>query len=141
MTDAPQFKKHDRYKASSFRSYNTKMPERYDSAYFIDLFQLPLWHRRIVEELLPQIDSIDILDVGCGTGSLLLDLARGGAASLAGFDLAPNILEVAREKLLDTEARDRAGGWGISTLPELSSSPVIGRDREKAACTTYTPQD
>jgi ubiquinone/menaquinone biosynthesis C-methylase UbiE len=95
----PKFRKHDRYKASSYRSYNFKMPARYDSAYFQWLCQLPLWHRTIVEELRPQIDSARILDVGCGTGSLLADLARSGASSLAGVDLAPKILDVARQKL------------------------------------------
>jgi ubiquinone/menaquinone biosynthesis C-methylase UbiE len=99
VADVPLLRKYDRYKASSYRSYNFKMPARYDSAYFIKLCQLPLWHRSIVEELLPEIANIKILDVGCGTGSLLADLARSGATSLAGVDLAPNILEVAHEKL------------------------------------------
>lgn len=97
--EAPGFAKHDRYKASSYRSYNFKMPDRYDSAYFQTLCQLPLWHRTVVDELRPQLDSARILDVGCGTGSLLADMARSGANSLSGVDLAPKILEVAREKL------------------------------------------
>lgn len=99
MPEPPSFRKLDRYKASSYRAYTFKMPERYDSAYFIRLCQLPLWHRTILEELEGEIESADILDVGCGTGTLLADLARAGATSLAGVDLAPNILEVAREKL------------------------------------------
>jgi ubiquinone/menaquinone biosynthesis C-methylase UbiE len=99
MNETPAFRKHDRYKASSYRSYNFKMPDRYDTAYFQTLCQVPLWHRTVVEELRPQIESAQILDVGCGTGSLLADLARSGASSLAGVDLAPKILDVAREKL------------------------------------------
>ncbi len=99
MEEAPVFRKHDRYKASSYRSYNFKMPGRYDTAYFQKLCQMPLWHRTVVEELRPQIESARILDVGCGTGNLLADLARSGATSLAGVDLAPKILDVAREKL------------------------------------------
>jgi ubiquinone/menaquinone biosynthesis C-methylase UbiE len=99
MSGSPTFRKPDRYKSSSYRAYNFKMPSRYDSAYFIKLFQLPLWHRAVVEVLQAEIESADILDVGCGTGTLLTDLARSGATSLAGVDLAPNILDVAREKL------------------------------------------
>lgn len=99
MSEIPTFRKPDRYKASSYSAYNFKMPDRYDSAYFIWLFQLPLWHRTIVEALQPEIESIRILDVGCGTGSLLTELATAGATSLSGVDLAPKILEVAREKL------------------------------------------
>jgi len=104
MGEAPVFRKHDRYKASSYRSYNFKMPERYDTAYFQTLCQVPLWHRVVVEELQPRIESVRILDVGCGTGTLLADLARCGAKSLAGADLAPRILDVAREKLLAAHA-------------------------------------
>ncbi len=99
MSESPTFSKPDRYKLSSYRAYNFKMPGRYDSAYFIKLCQLPLWHRTVVEALETEIESADVLDVGCGTGSLLADLARSGASSLAGVDLAPKILEVAREKL------------------------------------------
>ena len=99
MSESPTFRKPDRYKSSSYRSYNFKMPSRYDSAYFVKLCQLPLWHRTVVETLQAEIKSADILDVGCGTGKLLADLARSGATSLAGVDLAPKILEVARANL------------------------------------------
>lgn len=99
------FGKPDRYKSSSYRSYNFKMPARYDSAYFIGFCQVPLWHRTILEELEADLPSVDLLDVGCGTGTLLLDLARAGAASLAGVDLAPKILDVARAKLSATETQ------------------------------------
>jgi ubiquinone/menaquinone biosynthesis C-methylase UbiE len=73
MSESPNFRKPDRYKSSSYRAYNFKMPARYDSAYFIKLFQVPLWHRTVVEALQTEIESVDILDVGCGTGTLLTD--------------------------------------------------------------------
>jgi ubiquinone/menaquinone biosynthesis C-methylase UbiE len=104
MDETPAFRKHDRYKSSSYRSYNFKMPSRYDTAYFQKLCQISLWHRTVVRELQPRIESAQILDVGCGTGSLLADLARSGANSLAGVDLAPKILDVAREKLSSAHA-------------------------------------
>jgi ubiquinone/menaquinone biosynthesis C-methylase UbiE len=105
MDEMPVFRKHDRYKASSYRSYNSKMPSRYDAAYFQKLCQLPLWHRTVVRALRPQIEFARILDVGCGTGSLLVDLALSGATSLAGVDLAPKILDVARKKLSTAHAK------------------------------------
>jgi ubiquinone/menaquinone biosynthesis C-methylase UbiE len=95
----PAFRKPDRYKASSYRAYNFRMPERYDSAYFVTLCQLPLWHHRIAAELKPHLASSSILDVGCATGRLLAGLGRAGATRLSGVDLAPNILAVARERL------------------------------------------
>lgn len=43
-----------------------------------------------------------ILDVGCGTGELLSQLVAQSYDSLAGLDLAPNMVGVAREKLGNT---------------------------------------
>jgi ubiquinone/menaquinone biosynthesis C-methylase UbiE len=101
MTEEPKFRKRDRYKSSSYHAYNTKMPGYYDSAYFVWFFQLALWHRTVVEELHYQVSTLDILDVGCGTGSLLAELAKSGATSLSGVDLAQGILNDARKKLTE----------------------------------------
>jgi len=95
----PTFRKHDRYKASSYRTYNFKMPERYDSSIWMTSCQIPLLDRAIIEELASRIGSLAILDVGCATGRLLGKLASAGATRLSGVDLAPNILEVARERM------------------------------------------
>jgi ubiquinone/menaquinone biosynthesis C-methylase UbiE len=99
MKDTPLFRKHDRYKVSSYRSYIYKMPERYDSLFWMSFCQIPLWDRMISAEIGDQIGSLAILDVGCATGRLLSTFARAGATRLHGTDLEPNILEVAREKL------------------------------------------
>jgi SAM-dependent methyltransferase len=97
MVELPDFRKPDRYKASSYRSYNFKMPSCYDTA---------IWSRgagridqMILEELGPGIGSLRILDVGCGTGRMLKSLADAGATHLFGADLAPRILDVAAAKL------------------------------------------
>ena len=97
MVEPATFRKPDRYKASSYRAYNGKMPSCYDTA---------IWSRgaasidrAIVEKLRASIRSLRILDVGCATGRLLDHLAEAGATHLAGTDLAPNILKVAAKKL------------------------------------------
>jgi ubiquinone/menaquinone biosynthesis C-methylase UbiE len=119
----PTFRKPDPYKSSSYRTYNFRMPARYDSMYLIKLCQLSLWHRTVVQALQTEIESADILDVGCGTGSLLAELARSGATSLAGVDLAPKILEVAREKLSAAGARaDLRAADAEEPLPWASES-------------------
>ena len=100
MVEVPTFRKHDRYKASSYRSYNFKMPARYDTCIWVK--GAPVWDRIIIEELRPHIGSLRILDVGCATGRLLERLAAAGATQLFGVDLAPRILEVAAEKLSKT---------------------------------------
>lgn len=97
MANLPAFRKHDRYKASSYRSYNFKMPSRYDTCIWTKYG--PLVDGLIIEELGPHLASLRILDVGCATGRLLLRLAEAGATDLSGVDLAPRILEVAAAKL------------------------------------------
>lgn len=99
MAETPNFAKPDRYKASSYDAYNVRLPERYDTSCWMWFCQVPLLDRTIIEELQPSVGSLDILDVGCATGRLLAKLAAAGAHRLSGTDLAPRILEVARDKL------------------------------------------
>jgi len=94
-----RFKKHDRYKRDSYRTYNERWVESYDDCVWQRICQVALWDDVVVAELLPGIEGLNILDVGCASGRLLCSLARAGAAGLNGTDLAPRILETAREKL------------------------------------------
>ena len=96
----PVFRKHDRYKASSYRVYNA-MGATYDTSFWMKFYQrgVSLADRAIIEALGPEIASLAILDVGCATGRLLLKLAQTGARCLSGVDLAPNVLEAAKGKL------------------------------------------
>jgi cytosine/adenosine deaminase-related metal-dependent hydrolase/ubiquinone/menaquinone biosynthesis C-methylase UbiE len=57
--------------------------------------------RRIFLSLLPPMQGLDVVDLGCGTGRWL-ELARdAGARSLVGVDLSPEMLSRARVKLGD----------------------------------------
>ena len=89
---------YDRYKASSYRAYNDKLPERYDATLSGRLLGVSRMDDFVLEELGDRIRDLDILDVGCATGRLLERLGRAGAGRLAGADLAPRILEGARRK-------------------------------------------
>jgi ubiquinone/menaquinone biosynthesis C-methylase UbiE len=99
MSKDPTSRKHDRYKASSYRAYNSYMVERYDTLIWCRLGKVDRYDRAVIDELGAQIESLSILDVGCATGRLLSSLAAAGAKRLSGVDLAPRILEAAREKL------------------------------------------
>jgi SAM-dependent methyltransferase len=104
MVETPDFAKPDRYKASSYEAYNVRLPQRYDTSRWMWFCQMPLLDKAIIDELPRSIGSLDILDVGCATGRLLAKLAAAGAHRLSGTDLAPRILDVARDKLAAQEA-------------------------------------
>jgi ubiquinone/menaquinone biosynthesis C-methylase UbiE len=98
MTE-PHFAKPDRYKLDSYRTFNFRLLEAYDSCIWLAYFRISRWDEIVVEELMPRLESADILDVGCATGRLMAALYDAGAKNVCGVDLAPRILDVARSKL------------------------------------------
>jgi ubiquinone/menaquinone biosynthesis C-methylase UbiE len=57
---------------------------------------------RKIRPLLNLQDGMRLLDVGCGTGSLLLELSGSGKVlNLYGIDLSPEMINAARVKLKD----------------------------------------
>ncbi|GAA1193903.1 SAM-dependent methyltransferase [Kitasatospora gansuensis] len=62
------------------------------------------WARRL-ETWLPS-GPVDVLDIGCGTGSLSLLVAEAGHR-VTGVDLAPRMVEQAREKLAAADLTGR----------------------------------
>jgi len=133
MVELPPFRMHDRYKASSYRSYNFKMPLRYDTCIWIKFCQTALWDRILVQELVSNTRALRILDVGCATGRLLQRLAEAGVTELFGVDLAPRILEVAREKLaktgslfeLQTADAEDSLPWGCDSFDAVTLTGVL----------------
>ncbi len=96
----------DRYKASNLKTFNVLRYERYDSQFWVRFFTRR-WDKAILnvlDEMLVDLKSLHILDVGCATGRLLNSLAHAGARSLAGTDLAPRILDIAAKKISQTDA-------------------------------------
>jgi demethylmenaquinone methyltransferase/2-methoxy-6-polyprenyl-1,4-benzoquinol methylase len=57
--------------------------------------------RRIGLAMVPPKDGMTVLEVGCGTGANLVLYQRAGC-EVAGVDLSPSMLEVARAKLGET---------------------------------------
>jgi SAM-dependent methyltransferase len=78
----------------------------YDDEYYADVrAREPVsWHMRLVASRLGELWRRSVLDVACGTGSWLSELAdRGG--SVAGIDISMRAVEAARERLPDADLR------------------------------------
>ncbi|MFF3113265.1 class I SAM-dependent methyltransferase [Kitasatospora sp. NPDC057904] len=78
---------------------------------------------RLLERWVPSAPSgpFDVLDVGCGTGSLSMLLARRGHR-VTGVDLAPRMLERARAKLAEA-------GLPARFLTGDAAAPPVGEER------------
>ncbi|GAB2895554.1 class I SAM-dependent methyltransferase [Streptomyces mayteni] len=77
------------------------------------------WRRRLRSWLPP--GPADVLDVGCGTGSLTLLMAEAGHR-VTGVDLAPGMIRQAREKF---QAADRGGRFLVGD----AAAPPTGAAR------------
>ena len=114
---------YDRYKTSSLKAYDVKLPERYDTSLAVRFLRVSVMDDFVLDDLGSEVPSLSILDVGCATGRLLNRLAAAGGRMLAGSDLAPRILEVARAKLMDRGVEaDLRSADAESSLPWSTDS-------------------
>lgn len=69
-----------------------------------------------------------VLELGCGTGELAAELARGSGARVTGVDISPKFIEVAqaqhRQPLLDFQVADVIGMGPVS--PEERYHYIVG---------------
>lgn len=68
----------------------------YDSVFDSLNASLRVRSRQLIEPL----EGMKVLDVGCGTGTNLLDYQQAGC-DVYGIDMSPSMMEIAREKLGD----------------------------------------
>jgi len=80
--------------------------------------------RRALEPLLPPLDGLDVVDLGCGTGRWLAAFKNSGARSLTGIDSSPEMLGVAKSKLSGT-ANLLLAGCTDAQLPGASADLLI----------------
>lgn len=71
-----------------------------------------------------QLDGLSILDVGCGTGELLVRFHQEGA-SVAGVDLSANMLAIAREKCMRHRFEPLLIEQSMTKLEEIGSFDII----------------
>ena len=93
-------------------------PRRYDSG--INVLSLG-WVERIKSEIAQNYISPgdNVLEIGCGTGSLAILCAEKGARAL-GFDSSPHMLNIARKKVEDK---------GLTEQIALMEMGVVEMDR------------
>jgi cytosine/adenosine deaminase-related metal-dependent hydrolase/ubiquinone/menaquinone biosynthesis C-methylase UbiE len=80
--------------------------------------------QRILESILPDVQGLDVVDLGCGTGRWLAELQKCGARSLLGVDSSPEMLRVAKSKLGNDVALLNADCMRLS-LPAASADLVL----------------
>jgi ubiquinone/menaquinone biosynthesis C-methylase UbiE len=66
-------------------------------------YKFPRFHyKTLLEEIIKQYLSNNFLDIGCGTGVILENIANNNAAALCyGIGLSENMIEQARKRLKD----------------------------------------
>ena len=82
-----------------------KRPERYDTGINV----LSAGHSKKIKKQIVQNyvkPGMEILDIGCGTGSLAIDAAKAGAR-ICGVDISEGMLAVARKRIADNRMENR----------------------------------
>jgi ubiquinone/menaquinone biosynthesis C-methylase UbiE/NAD-dependent dihydropyrimidine dehydrogenase PreA subunit len=105
-----------------------KRPERYDAGINI----LSGGHSKKIKKQIVQNyvePGMEILDIGCGTGSLAIDAAKAGAG-IKGVDISKGMLAVAQKRIADNGMENRitlyhAGVVEIDSLFEKNSFDLI----------------
>ena len=103
-------------------------PERYDKRIYI----LSWGHAKEIRMQIVQIyvkPGMEILDIGCGTGSLIIDAAKAGAVT-TGVDISTGMLAVAKKRIANSGMQERitlhnAGAAEIDSLFEENSFDLI----------------
>ena len=90
-------------------------PKRYDwGINFFSMGRVDAIKRRITDEYIQNGDTV--LDIGCGTGTLAMMMARKGAV-VKGIDISKPMLSVARERIDESGLRERV---------DLMESSIVG---------------
>jgi SAM-dependent methyltransferase len=84
-----------------------------------DFGQIARYTARAAEDFVARIGispGCRLLDVACGTGNTVIPAARAGAV-VTGIDLAPNLLEQARQRAAEEDAKIRFDEGDAEALP------------------------
>jgi ubiquinone/menaquinone biosynthesis C-methylase UbiE len=92
--------------ATVFMKWLETSPRDYDRGIqLLTLGRIGRVKRRIARECVQR--GMRVLEIGCGTGELAVEMARAGA-NVTGIDSSPEMLELARRRMDDAGLSDRA---------------------------------
>lgn len=83
---------------SKFRGEQMTLKMEDLETFDIDLGRIPKFWSRLGEE--PPFEGLKVLDIGCGHGSLCVDVASKGAKKVVGIDINEGLINFARENVL-----------------------------------------
>lgn len=90
--------KSNEFKEKSKISYD-KLASSYDSTYYGGKHAQNLYEHVI--KTMSRFEYTSVLDVGCGTGSLLSEILKIKKVMIAGIDISEKMLEIAKDRLGD----------------------------------------
>lgn len=87
------------------------------SEYYDEIFPLKGAQKTFLHDYLKEESLTSVLDIGCGTGTLALELSRT-RISVLGVDLSEEMIEISRKKALETGS---AASFSLADMRDLSS--------------------
>ena len=104
---------------------NSSVFDLWAQVYDSQLNPLLMLEERETASLLPVLDDLDVLDIGCGTGRWLSRLENCGAASLTGIDSSSAMLRCARQKLTNATLLYQNLSSNLSIDDSKRSRPIL----------------
>ena len=93
-----EMKKHVGFSQDHIQDHYDEIAKKYDAIYLNSGYHDPLHCAQLVQEFVPNSESVEIFDMGCGTGLVGFHLKELGYTKVAGCDASQGMLDVAGEK-------------------------------------------
>ena len=93
-----EMKKHTGFSQDQIKEHYDDIAKKYDAIYLNAGYHDPLHCAKLVQEFVPNSDSVEVFDMGCGTGLVGLHLKEFGYKKIVGCDASQGMLDVAADK-------------------------------------------